>query len=57
MRHRIVLGAMTATCAVVVVVVHWQQQSERSEMHKGVLRDKARQDRKTQQKSAAAAAK
>ena len=45
-RHKAVLGAVTVMCIGVVAIVHWQQQYDRSEMHKGVLRDKERIERR-----------
>jgi hypothetical protein len=51
-RHKAVLGAVTVMCIGVVAIVHWQQQYDRSEMHKGVLRDKERIERRKTLKGA-----
>jgi len=45
-RSKVLLGLVTVACGVVVVAVHKQQTFERSEMHKGVLRDIERQEAK-----------
>ena len=44
--ERAVVGVMFVAVTAVVVAVHWDQQRERNEMHKGVLRDIQRQKQK-----------
>ena len=53
-RSKVLLGLVTVACGVVVVAVHKQQTFERSEMHKGVLRDMARQEAKLAKQGVAA---
>jgi protein PET117 len=48
-----VFGFMTVAAAGVIYVVHWQQENDKAEMHKGVLRDKERRRAKEAQKKEA----
>eukprot|EP00601_Ochromonadales_sp_CCMP2298_P008451 CAMPEP_0173195404 /NCGR_PEP_ID=MMETSP1141-20130122/15034_1 /TAXON_ID=483371 /ORGANISM="non described non described, Strain CCMP2298" /LENGTH=73 /DNA_ID=CAMNT_0014119925 /DNA_START=137 /DNA_END=358 /DNA_ORIENTATION=- len=40
--EKVLLGVVTVGAAGVIAVVHYQQVRDRTEMHKGVLRDKER---------------
>ena len=45
------MGVMVVAVTAVVVAVHWDQQRERNEMHKGVIRDIQRQKLKKEQQA------
>ena len=51
---RRVLFGVTLAAAGVIYAVHYQQTFERTDMHKGVLRDKARQASKSKERREAA---